>query len=305
MRIISVVAFSLLALVSPAYLFAESGGSPFQQALEAMEKAPVQHVEVGDIKIAYKTVGSGKPLFCVTGNGDTMDAWSPLFIHILAENRKVYVFDNRGAGDTTEGTKEFSIQQFAKDTAGFIRAMGYEQTDLLGFSMGSRISAQLTIDQPAMVSKLVLYGCAPGGSEEVPRSAKVQAEFADTSGTPAQKLERMLKILIPASWLEAHPDRSKYLPPVHETISPSVREKQNAAVKNWPGIYDQLASIETPTLIMAGTEDQVIPPANALKLAQQIEASWLVRFRDGGHGMMFQFPSQMGQVVNTFLATAN
>lgn len=263
------------------------------------------HVTVGDIDIAYKTLGQGEPLFAITGNGDTMDLWSPLFLQGLAQGRKVYLFDNRGAGLTTSGTKPFSIEQFTKDTAGFIRAMGYEKTDLLGFSMGSRIAAQLTIDQPALIKKVVLYGCAPGGPAEIKRSTAVQKRFADTSGTPEQKAQRMFSVLIPERWRQAHPDPSTYFPPVTETIIAEVRAKQNAAVANWPGIDQQLLSIRTPTLIMAGTEDEVVPPGNALPLARQIRASWLVRFRGGGHGMMYQFPTQMAEVVNTFLATAN
>ncbi|MCF7997269.1 MAG: alpha/beta hydrolase [Chromatiaceae bacterium] len=292
----------LLPLMAQAQSIDEAA---FKAALQQMESAPVQHVTVGDIDIAYKILGQGDPLFAITGNGDTMDLWSPLFIQGLAQERKVYLFDNRGAGLTTSGTKPFSIEQFAKDTAGFIRAMGYEKTDLLGFSMGSRIAAQLTIDQPALIKKVVLYGCAPGGPAEIKRSAAVQKIFADTSGTPEQKMQRMFSVLIPERWRKAHPDPSTYFPPVTETISPEVRAKQNAAVANWPGIDQQLLSIRTPTLILAGTDDEVVPPGNALTLARQIRASWLVRFRGGGHGMMYQFPTQMAKVVNTFLATAN
>jgi pimeloyl-ACP methyl ester carboxylesterase len=183
--------------------------------------------------------------------------------------------------------------------------MGYKQTDLLGFSMGSRIAAQLTIDQPALISKVVLYGSASGGQNEIMRTAAVQKIFADTSGTAEQKMQRMFNVLIPADWRNAYPDTATYFPPVTETITPEVRVKQNAAVTNWPGIYKQLPSIMTPTLIMAGTDDEVIPPGNALILAEQIPASWLVRFKGGGHGMMFQFPDQMAKTVNTFFATAN
>lgn len=296
------VAAVALPLLTPAQ---SPGPAAFKAALKKMEAAKVQHVTVGDIDIAYKTFGKGEPLFAVTGNGDTMDMWSPVFIEKLAKNRKVYIFDNRGAGLTSSGTKPFSIEQFAADTAGFIEAMGYEATDLLGFSMGSRISAQLTINQPGLIKKVVLYGCAPGGKEEIKRSPEVQIIFADTSGTPQEKMQRMLSVLIPEDWRKAHPDQSSWFPPVNETISAEVRNKQNSAVANWPGIYDQLSSIKVPTMMMAGTEDEVIPPGNALILAKQIPASWLVRFRGGGHGMMYQFPAQMAAAVQTFLANAN
>ena len=277
----------------------------FESALKVMQQAPVQYVKVGDIDIAYKTFGQGEPLFAITGNGDTMDLWSPLFIEGLAENRQVFVFDNRGAGLTSSGTKAFTIEQFAQDTAGFIEKMGYASADVLGFSMGSRIALQLTINQPTLVKKVVLYGCAPGGQQEIKRSAAVQKIFADTSGTPAQQKQRMLSVLIPKQWRQAHPDTASYFPPSTETITPAVRAKQNKAVANWPGVFDDLKAIQTPALIMAGTDDEVVPPANALTLVDQIPASWLARLRGGGHGMMFQFPEQMTQIVRTFLATSN
>lgn len=300
------LALALSFLLLPAFAQAQSSdNAAFEVALREMQAAPVRHAAVGDIDIAYKTLGQGDPLFLITGNGATMDQWSPLFIQRLAQRHKLYLFDNRGAGLTTLGNKAFSIEQFAEDTAGLIRAMGYTQTDLLGFSMGSRIAAQLTIDRPELVEKLVLYGGAPGGAAEIKRSAAVQKLFADTSGTPEQKKQRMFSVLIPERWREAHPDPSAYVPPVTETIAAEVRAKQNAAVANWPGIDQQLLSIGTPTLIMAGTADEVVPPGNALTLARQIRASWLVRFRGGGHGMMYQFPEQMAEVVDTFLATAN
>jgi pimeloyl-ACP methyl ester carboxylesterase len=55
--------------------------------------------------------------------------------------------------------------------------MGCEQTDLLGFSMGSRIAAQFTIDQPALIKKAVLYGCAPGGPAEADRICRDERAY--------------------------------------------------------------------------------------------------------------------------------
>lgn len=297
----------LLALVClPLMSLAQAAqDSAFKTALTNMQQTPVQYVTVGDIKVAYKTFGQGQPLFAITGNGDTMDLWSPLFIEGLAKQHKVYIFDNRGAGLTSSGTKPFTIEQFADDTAGFMAQMGYKHAKVLGFSMGSRIALQLTIDKPDMVEKVVLYGCAPGGKQEIKRTAAVQKIFADTSGTAAQQKERMFSVLIPKPWRESHPDPSTYFPPTTETITPEVRAKQNKAVASWPGVYNQLSGINTPTMIMAGTADEVVPPANALTLVENIPASWLVRMSGGGHGMMYQFPNQMTDIVNTFLLTAN
>ena len=54
-----------------------------------------------------------------------MDMWNPLLLEQLASaNYRVIIFENRGVGESTVGTKEFSISQFANDTLGLLDALG-------------------------------------------------------------------------------------------------------------------------------------------------------------------------------------
>jgi pimeloyl-ACP methyl ester carboxylesterase len=66
-----------------------------------------------------------------------MDQWQPSFLRDLSKNHTVIIFDNRGVGNTTIGTKPLSIQQFANDTVGLLDALKIQNVDILGFSMGS------------------------------------------------------------------------------------------------------------------------------------------------------------------------
>ena len=65
----------------------------------------------------------------------------------LSSNQTVIVFDNRGVGNTTTGTKPFSIQQLANDTAGLLDALKIQKADVLGYSVGATVlnSLQLLI----------------------------------------------------------------------------------------------------------------------------------------------------------------
>jgi pimeloyl-ACP methyl ester carboxylesterase len=47
-----------------------------------------------------------------------------------------------------------------------------------------------------------------------------------------------------------------------------------------------------------------IPPANSLIIAAKIPGSWLVQIRGGGHGLMYQYPEQFSNILNTFLEIA-
>ena len=95
----------------------------------AYTTARTEHIQVGDINIAYKRFGQGKPILFISGTSQTKDAWDLTLLSQLAAatNHTVIVFDNRGIGETTVGTKPFSIEQFANDTAGLLDALQIEK----------------------------------------------------------------------------------------------------------------------------------------------------------------------------------
>ncbi len=96
-----------------------SSFSSFQSKAAFLDNMPSHNVTVGDIDIAYKQIGgpNAKPIILITGASATMDMWNPLLLEQLASaNYRVIIFENRGVGESTVGTKEFSISQFANDT---------------------------------------------------------------------------------------------------------------------------------------------------------------------------------------------
>jgi alpha/beta hydrolase fold len=113
--------------------------SSFQSKAAILDNMPSHNVTVDDINIAYKQIGKpdAKPIILITGASATMDMWNPLLLEQLASaNYRVIIFENRGVGETTVGTKEFSIPQFTNDTLGLLDALGISKADVLGWSMG-------------------------------------------------------------------------------------------------------------------------------------------------------------------------
>jgi pimeloyl-ACP methyl ester carboxylesterase len=55
-------------------------------------------------------------------------------------------------------------------------------------------------------------------------------------------------------------------------------------------------------LVVAGTEDITSPPANSLIIAERIVGSWLVQIRGGGHGLIFQYPNEFSDIIETFFS---
>jgi pimeloyl-ACP methyl ester carboxylesterase len=128
--------------------------SSFQSKAAILDNMPSHKVTVGDIDIAYKQIGKAdaKPIILITGGGATMDMWNPLLLEKLTSaNYKVIIFENRGVGESTVGTKEFSISQFANDTSGLLDTLRISKANVLGWSMGRFIAQQLALTNPDKV----------------------------------------------------------------------------------------------------------------------------------------------------------
>jgi pimeloyl-ACP methyl ester carboxylesterase len=282
-----------------------TGSSPstsFQSKVAMINKIPFQKVTVGDINIAYKQIGksNAKPIILITGLGATMDMWSPLLLEqLISSNYSVIIFDNRGAGNTTAGTKQFSISQFAKDTAGLLDALKIQKADVLGWSLGSYIAQQLTLTNPDKVNNLILYASGCGGKNATPTNPKINQMISNTSLSYHQKVEKDVPFLFPTKWLKAHPDYLNYFPFPKESVSAQTLRQQIEAAANWTGSCNAISNITQPALVIVGTDDA--PLQDTLMLARSIPGSWVVQIRDAGHGLMYQYPSEFNRAVITFL----
>ena len=217
--LLGAVLMPTLAFASPS---SSSSSSPFQSKIAMINKIPSGKVRVGDIDIAYKHLGksNAKPIILITGLGATMDTWSPLLLEQLtSSNYYVTIFDNRGTGNTTAGTKQFSISQFAKDTAGLLDALKIQKTDVLGWSLGSYIAQELTLANPDKVSNLILYASGCGGQSATPTSPKIIQIVTNASMSYQQRAEKQIPFLFPTKWFRANPDYLNYLPFPKESVS--------------------------------------------------------------------------------------
>jgi pimeloyl-ACP methyl ester carboxylesterase len=224
----------------------------------------------------------------------------------LSSNHTVTIFDNRGVGNTTSGTKPFTISQFANDTIGLLDALNIQTTDVLGFSMASFIAQELTIAHPERVNKLILYGASCGGQEGIPQRPEVSRTISDFVDNRSQNADAFLSVTFPQEWIRRYSNYIETIPRSTEIIPSTTLVKQFNAVedwmsKNWTGVCNQLQNITMPTLIITGTEDVAVPAANSLILMEKIPGAWLVQVKGAGHGLMYQYPEQFSKIIKTFL----
>ncbi len=117
---------------------------------------PLKKVHVGDIDVAYKMFGKGEPILLFNGASDSMDAWDPSFLTAISSNHTVIVFDQRGIGNTTVGSKPYTYQTLANDSAGLLDAIKIPKADVMGYSLGGHIAQAFTISYPEKVNSVII-----------------------------------------------------------------------------------------------------------------------------------------------------
>lgn len=258
-------------------------------------------IHVGDIDIAYRMFGNGKPVLLINGIAAPLDFWDPILLGSLASNHTVIVFDNRGIGNTTSGVKKFSITQFANDTAGLLDALNVSKADVVGWSMGGMIAQELTLLHPEKVGKLMIYASSCGGKESIPPSQDVLMKAFTISSNSVERIQKILPLLFPDAWRMHNPNYLEKIPRTTEVIPSETLDLQTEAIIDWGGVCDKLNIITQPTLVVVGTDDVFTPPRNSLLITEKINGSSLVQIRGGGHGLMFQFPETLSKILQTFL----
>ena len=287
-----------------------------------IQDIPLEKVRVGDIDVAYKMFGKGEPILLFNGASDGMDAWDPSFLTGLSSNHTVIAFDQRGIGNTTTGSKPYTMLQLANDTAGMMDALKIPKADVMGYSLGSFLAQQLTISYPEKVNSLILVASTCGGKDGIdqpPEFKKLQSEIVNKTLNNGSISQEEIKSLVTSSlgsgWVRLHPESLEgfenitSLQQLKPGLPPEIANNQNNVghawtATNWSGACDALAKIAKPTLVIAGTDDNYyVPHGNALILADKIPGAWLVQIKDAGHAVMDQYPDEISKILNTFLST--
>jgi pimeloyl-ACP methyl ester carboxylesterase len=244
----------------------------------------------------------------------------PSLLKVLSSNHTVIVFDQRGIGNSTVGSKPYTYQQLADDTVGLLDALKIPKADVMGYSLGSWLAQAFTISHPEKVNSLILVASSCGGKDGIPKPPefiKLQSDFVNKTlnNIPiTEELKALNVASLRSGWIKLHPESVDI--PANITsfqqakpgLTPEIVEKQkNLGIwenTNWSGACDAEAKLAKPTLVITGTDDNdYTPHGNALILAGKIPGAWLVQIKNAGHAVVNQYPEELGKILNTFLST--
>ena len=238
-------------------------------------------------------------LLLLNGYAATSADWDPTFRELLDDAFDVIAPDPRGMGGAELGEGEMTIELLAADALELLDARGVERATVAGWSMGGFVAQQLAADAPERVIGLALLSTDPG-AEAVRADPEVWARLTDHGGQPIDQARRLLSLLFPPDFAARMFDQfGEVVAAARAQLDPAALTAQEAAMDAWhtsPG-GERLAAISAPTVVIAGTDDVVIPPANSRLLEQGIEGARLELLPGCGHALMAQRPERAAELI--------
>ena len=132
--------------------------------MSTWRSTPTKTIEVDGVTVAYRELGEpgGVPVVFLHHFTAVLDDWDPRVLDGIAAHHHVIAFDNFGVGNSGSDTPA-DLEKMGADAISIIRALGYEQVDLLGFSLGGAVAQMVALQAPDLVQSMVLAGTGPRG----------------------------------------------------------------------------------------------------------------------------------------------
>jgi pimeloyl-ACP methyl ester carboxylesterase len=271
------------------------------------QTAETQVVEAAGIEFAYRRFGRpGMPLVMLQHFRGNLDNWDPALTDALATEREVILVDYPGVGSST-GAPSNTIPEMARRMIAFMTALGLEAVDLLGFSIGGFVAQEIALVRPTLIRRLILAATGPKGApgmhgwrEDVAAAARGESKpenllyimFAHTDTSQAKGREFLGRFMARQEGRDA-------------PTSDAARDAQYDAIVDWGvpdhGALQRLTGIQSPTLVIQGDTDLMIPSKLSHLLAGLIPDAQIRVYPDTAHGFLFQYPAEVAADVNAFL----
>lgn len=264
------------------------------------------HAEVNGQRLHYVRRGTGEPLLLIQGMSANHLHWGHEFLGLLDDDFEIVAYDHRGIGHSGPVTNPFTIVDLAEDAAALLDELEWDSAHVMGISMGGMVAQELTLRHPERVRTLVL-GCTYAGGE-------------GSALTDPQVIQRLGQLFMTGRTEEGLRAGFEYNVSREYASDPRNFELTKRIAAELPASLDilmlqvqaiashdtsaRLGDIEVPTLVLHGTEDQMLPASNAKAIADRIPGARLELFEGVGHAFWWERPERSAKLVRELAAAA-
>jgi pimeloyl-ACP methyl ester carboxylesterase len=272
--------------------------------------APTRFVEVAGRKLAYRSVGKGKPIVLAHRFRGVLDLWDPAFIDALAaQGFQVVTFDHSGLGQST-GDKSYNPAALVKDAKDLIDGLGLEDVAIGGWSFGGIVAQIYVAMFGASVSHAVLISTTPPGKLVKPGEQLFYDLAAQGPATLAQYTTMFFEPKDAGSRAASQRsferivarkgDRSPDVP-VEWALTQVPHSPPNPMFPS-EDVLQALKNSNVPMLHLGGDHDLSVPVENWYALGGQLPTMSLITYPRAGHAAHFQYPELAAAQIAAFIA---
>jgi len=253
------------------------------------------------IDLFAREEGSGPPVVLLHGMGGDHTVWNGV-IPLLSNEFRVIAPDLRGHGRSPDGEgSTFSFEELEGDVLRLLDAKGIPRCDLVGLSAGGFLTLRMALDHPSRLRSLTVAGAAARCDPHTKEVIENWAKTYETEGHDALLL-LLVKDLYYPDWVEAHLDyldmlRSRFDERAFRAGALWGRWVQNLDLRG------RLLRVRARTLIIQAMDDWVVDGSHGRFLRQSIPGSELRLFRETGHMIPVERPSETAEAIGAFLRT--
>ncbi len=236
----------------------------------------------------------GRRIVMVHGAGGNGHRWQRQ-VDGLAASHSPIALDLPGHGRSAGVEGLATIQDYSDFMAAFLDALKLKSAVIAGWSMGGAIAMDMALRHPARVEALILVATAAKFNIPNERVEQLRAvtmgrspQAFTTDGYSARTIKENFD-LVREGWME------------QIKTDPRVRYTDIVACTK-VDLREAISKVDKPTMIIAGKDDQITPPAEAELIRSRIKGARLEVIADAGHILPAERPAEFNAAVGSFLA---
>ncbi|PGL69856.1 alpha/beta hydrolase [Bacillus sp. AFS055030] len=257
-------------------------------------------VELENLTIAYKDQGKGKPIVLIHGFMGSHAYWEKV-VPKLSEDYRVIAIDLPGHGDSTAIIKEHTIEDYADVIKDFLDQLNIQQVTMFGHSLGGYITLTFAQRYSNYLNGFsLIHSTAYPDSEEAKKARVATSEKVKNEGVK-NVVDGLIPKLFSPKNIQTNSkeiDLAKqigYKTTVDGTVNALI------SMKNRPDRNHILNDTNLPVLLLAGKDDQIIPPEKTFSVKK--ENIKTVTLNSAGHMSMYEAPKELINEMNNFLSS--
>ncbi|WP_169973826.1 alpha/beta fold hydrolase [Tautonia rosea] len=253
------------------------------------------------MRLTFDEHGTGPAVVLLHGFPLDRSMWSSQ-LGMLSNHHRVIAPDLRGHGQSPTPSGPYPMEDLAADVIETLDTVGVEPPYVVGgLSMGGYVALAMADRYPDRLRGLILLNTRAGAdSTEAAANREVRAAAIEREGS-TESLTAMVDLLIPETSRQARPELVEHVAAMIRQTSPIGAAGVLRGMALRPDRLDVLRTLAVPVLVIAGSEDAIVPEEDAQAMAEAAPLGELIMIPGAGHLTPMETPGATDAAIRSFL----